>query len=60
LPHQQNAFRALANNADTDNNSVENFATQVVALTYQSQITASAAANNSQCQEIQLAHHAAQ
>jgi hypothetical protein len=31
LPHQQNTFRALANNADTDNDSVETVATQVAA-----------------------------
>jgi hypothetical protein len=52
LPHQQNAFGALASRAGTDNDSVETVATQVAALTNQSQLMASMAADNSQCQEI--------
>jgi hypothetical protein len=60
LPHQQNAFGVLANYADSDDDSVETVATQVAALTYQSQLTASTAANSSHCQEIQLAHLASQ
>jgi hypothetical protein len=50
----------LASKADTDNDSVETVATQVAALTYQSQLTALTAADNSQCQELQLAHLASQ
>ncbi len=60
LPHQQNAVGALASDADTDNDSVKTVATQVAALTYQSQLTASTAADNSQRQELQLAHLASQ
>jgi hypothetical protein len=60
LPHQQNAFRALANDANTEDDSIKTVATQVAALTYQSQLMASTAANNSQCQELQLAHLASQ
>jgi hypothetical protein len=59
LPYQQNSFRALANNADTDDNSIETVATQVATLTYQSQLKASTAAGSSQHHEIQLAHLAA-
>ncbi len=60
LPHQQNAFRALANNADTNYNSVKTIAAQFAALTYQSQLAALTAANSSQHQELQLAHLALQ
>jgi hypothetical protein len=60
LPHQQKAFGALASDANTNDDSVETVATQVVALTYQSQLTALMAAINSQCQEQQLAHLASQ
>jgi hypothetical protein len=60
LPHQQNAFGALANDADTNNDSVKTVVTQVVALTYQSQLTILMAANNSQCQELQLDYLASQ
>jgi hypothetical protein len=59
LPQQQNAFGALAK-ADTYGNSVEMVATKVAALMYQSQLTASIAANSSQRQEQQLAHLASQ
>jgi len=47
LPFQQNAFGALAAN-DLDNNSTETVATQMVALTYQSQLTATTVTNSSQ------------
>jgi hypothetical protein len=60
LTHQQNAFEALANNSNTHNDSVKTTATQVTALSYHSQLTALMAANNSQCQELQLAHLASQ
>jgi hypothetical protein len=60
LPHQQNAFGALATKANTNNDSMETVVTQVAALIYQSQLTALAAADNSQCQELQLAHLASQ
>ena len=46
-PFQQNAFGALAAN-NLDNASAETVATQMVALTYQSQLTATTAANLSQ------------
>ena len=47
LPFQQNAFGALvANNLDDD--STETVVTQMAALTYQSQLTATTAANSSQ------------
>jgi len=47
LPFQQNAFGALATN-DSDDDSAETVATQMAALTYQSQLTATTAANLSQ------------
>ena len=47
LPFQQNAFGALATN-DSDEESTEMVATQMAALTYQSQLTATTAANSSQ------------
>jgi len=47
LPFQQNAFGALAAN-DLDDDSAETVATQMAALTYQSQLTATTAANLSQ------------
>ena len=47
LPFQQNAFSALANN-DSDEDSSETVATQMAALTYQNQLTATTAANSSQ------------
>jgi hypothetical protein len=43
-----------------DNNSVETVATQVAALTYQSQMAASTTANASQLAEQQFAHLASQ
>jgi hypothetical protein len=46
-PFQKNAFGALAAN-DSDDNSANTVATQVAALTYQSQHTATTAANLSQ------------
>jgi hypothetical protein len=59
LPFQQNAFNALGESED-DNNNVETVATQVATLTYQIQLTASTAANTSIRQEQQLAHLASQ
>ena len=47
LPFQQNAFGALSAN-DSDDDSTETVATQMAALTYQSQFTATTAANSSQ------------
>jgi len=47
LPFQQNAFGALAAN-DSDDDSTETVPTQMAALTYQSQLTATTAANSSQ------------
>jgi hypothetical protein len=55
MPHQQNAFKILGQNK-LDNNLVETVATQVVALTYQSQMTAWFMASTSQCAEQQFAH----
>ncbi len=50
LPFQQNAFGSLEELED-DNNNVKTVATQVAALTYQSQLTASTAVNTSERQE---------
>jgi hypothetical protein len=50
LPFQQNAFSALRESED-DNNNVKTVATQVTVLMYQSQLTASTAANTSIRQE---------
>ena len=47
LPFQQNAFGALSAN-DSDDDSTKTVATQMAALTYQSQLTATTAANSSQ------------
>ena len=47
LPFQQNAFGALAAN-DLNDDSAETVATQMAALTYQSQLTATTATNLSQ------------
>jgi hypothetical protein len=47
LPFQKNAFRALAGK-DLDGNSANTVATQVTALIYQSQLTATTATNLSQ------------
>jgi hypothetical protein len=47
LPFQQNAFSALANE-DSDNDLAKTVATQMAALTYQSRLTATNAANSSQ------------
>ncbi len=58
-PTFNNAFGALQE-ASNDNDSVATtVATQVAALTYQSQLTASTAATSTQRQEQQLAHFAA-
>ena len=58
LPFQQNAFGALAAN-DSDDDSTETVATQMAALTYQSQLTATMAAKSSQemCQYLQTLAH---
>jgi hypothetical protein len=48
LPFQHNAFGALAGNDSDEDNSTETVATQMAALTYQSQLTATTAANSSQ------------
>jgi hypothetical protein len=48
LPFQHNAFGALAGNDSDDDESAETVATQMAALTYQSQLTANTAANSSQ------------
>ena len=48
LPFQQNAFGVLANNDSDEDNSTETVATQMAALTYQSQLMATTAANSSQ------------
>ena len=48
LPFQHNAFGALAGNNSDEDDSTETVATQMVALTYQSQLTATTAANSSQ------------
>ncbi len=61
-PFQQNASGILGNNADDDDNeeSIANtVATQVAALTYQSQLTQSTTANPSQRHDQQMAHIAA-
>jgi hypothetical protein len=57
LPHQQNAFCMLGPTCvNSDKESVDTVATQVVALMYQSHLTASTAANSSQHAEQQFAH----
>ena len=48
LPFQQNAFGVLANNDSDEDDSTETVATQMAALTYQIQLTATTAANSSQ------------
>ena len=48
LTFQHNAFGALAGNDSDEDNSTEKVATQMAALTYQSQLTATTAANSSQ------------
>ena len=48
LPYQQNAFGALASNNSDEEDSAETVATQMAALTYQSQLTATTATNSSQ------------
>ena len=54
----QNAFAALKDASDSDNEEslANTVATQVAALTYQSQLTASTAVTTVQRQEMQLAH----
>jgi hypothetical protein len=48
LPFQHNTFGALAGNNSNEDNSTETVATQMAALTYQSQLTATTATNSSQ------------
>jgi hypothetical protein len=48
VPFQQNAFGALAGNDSDEDDSTETVAAQMAALTYQSQLTATTAANSSQ------------
>ncbi len=56
LPHQQNAFGMLRPTCvDSDEESINTVAMQVAALTNQSQLTASTAANSSQHAEQQFA-----
>jgi hypothetical protein len=52
-PYQQNAFGILGE--DNEDNEDTVVATQVAALTYQSQLMQTTAANTSQCQEQQMA-----
>ena len=47
LPFQHNTFGALAGNNSNEDNSTETVATQMAALTYQSQLTATTATNSS-------------
>ena len=59
-PAYNNAFGALQDDNEEDDESIATtVATQVAALTYQSQLTASTAATSTQRQEQQLAHLAA-
>ncbi len=60
-PFQQNAFRALTEDTDNDEEEsvIESVANQVAALTYQSQLTASTAATRTQRNKQQLAAIAA-
>ncbi len=55
-PFQQNAFGVLAEDNNDNNKSITaTVATQVAALTFQSQLVQSTAANTSQCQDQQMA-----
>jgi hypothetical protein len=61
MPHQQNAFGILGQTSvNSDDKSADTVPTQMAALTYQSQLTASTAANSSQHAEQQFAHLALQ
>ena len=60
MPFQHNAFSALAENDSNDKSITTSVATQVAALTHQSQITSSTLANTSQCHDQQMAHIASQ
>jgi hypothetical protein len=59
MSHQQNTFGILGQNK-LDDDSVETVATQVAALTYQSQMAASTTTIASQCAEQQFVHLAFQ
>lgn len=58
-PPYHNAFGALDETSDNDDSVTTAVASQMAALTYQSQLTASTAATTTQGQEQQLAHLAA-
>ncbi len=58
--YHQNAFGTLATKETNEESVNKSVATQVAALTYQSQLSASNAANTSICQEQQMAHLASQ
>jgi hypothetical protein len=61
MPHQQNAFGILGEMmAELDDESADTVTTQLAALTYQSQLTASKAANLLEQVEQQFAHVASQ
>jgi hypothetical protein len=60
MPIQQNAFSALAENNSNDESVAASIATQVAALTHQSQIMSSTIANTSQRHDQQMAHIASQ
>jgi hypothetical protein len=61
MPHQQNAFGVLGQKTvDSDNKFADTVTTQVAALTYQSQLTASTVADLVQHAEQQFAHLALQ
>jgi hypothetical protein len=61
MPHQQNVFRILGQTmVGLDDKSADTIATQVAALTYQSQLTASTVANLIQHAKQQFVHLALQ
>ncbi len=60
MPFQQNTFSALEDNDSDDKSIATSTATQVVALTHQSQLTSSTVANTSQRHDQQMAHIASQ
>jgi hypothetical protein len=61
MPHQKNAFGILGETmANSDDEYADTVATQVAALTYQSELTALMAANSLQQAEQQLVHLASQ
>jgi hypothetical protein len=61
MPHQQNTFGILGEMmANSDGKYADTVTTQVAAITYQSQLTASTAANSIQHAEQQFVHLASQ